>query len=162
LASSTAATAATYQELAMSDTTGGTTGNESTSRGAIGEQTYNAVRELIAQGKKPTEAFAAVAEKTGRSAATVATAYYRTARKHPESGVKTRPRRATAAAASPRAAASRAPRRGREASTGDDLRALRRQTQDVLQALDSAIDKVNRLEADAQAYRDIQQVLKRA
>ncbi len=36
-------------------------------RGEIGKQTYEKVQSLIASGKKPTEAFAAVAEQTGRS-----------------------------------------------------------------------------------------------
>jgi hypothetical protein len=65
-------------------------------RGEIGKQTYEKVQALIASGKKPTEAFAAVADQTGRSPATVATAYYRTARSMPGGGgVKQRPRRGT-------------------------------------------------------------------
>src|SRR6476646_4444297 len=62
-------------------------------RGQVGRQTFDMARELIKQGKKPTEAFAAVAERTGRSAATVATAYYRIARTMPGgAGVKQRAR----------------------------------------------------------------------
>src|SRR5882757_329617 len=62
-------------------------------RGQVGRQTFDMARELIKGGKKPTEAFAAVAERTGRSAATVATAYYRIARTMPGgAGVKQRAR----------------------------------------------------------------------
>ena len=62
-------------------------------RGAIGRSTYEAVRKHIEQGKKATEAFALVAEVTGRSKATVQTAYYRIARSLPDGGgVKIRPR----------------------------------------------------------------------
>ncbi len=62
-------------------------------RGQVGRQTFDMARELIKEGKKPTEAFAAVAERTGRSAATVATAYYRIARTMPGgAGVKQRSR----------------------------------------------------------------------
>src|SRR3954447_23631055 len=63
-------------------------------RGEVGRQTYEMVQRRIGEGKKATEAFAEVAEQTGRSAATVATAYYRTARSMPGGGgVKQRPRR---------------------------------------------------------------------
>src|SRR5882672_8766512 len=70
-----------------------TSGSTPGTRGQVGRQTIDMARELIKQGKKPTEAFAAVAERTGRSAATVATAYYRIARTMPGgAGVKQRSR----------------------------------------------------------------------
>jgi hypothetical protein len=52
----------------------------SVARGAIGRSSYEAVRKHIEQGKRATEAFALVAEASGRSKATVQTAYYRIAR----------------------------------------------------------------------------------
>ena len=48
--------------------------------GDIGRQTYEDVRKLVEQGMKKTEAFAKVAKESGRSANTVMTQYYRTAR----------------------------------------------------------------------------------
>ena len=52
-------------------------------RGSIGKASYEAVRKHIDEGKKATEAFRLVAEETGRSTATVQTAYYRVARSLP-------------------------------------------------------------------------------
>jgi hypothetical protein len=49
-------------------------------RGSIGKASYEAVRKHIDAGKKATEAFKLVAQETGRSTATVQTAYYRVAR----------------------------------------------------------------------------------
>ena len=87
---------------------GASEGATSTGRGQIGRQTFELAHNLIRAGKKPTEAFAIVAENTGRSAATVATAYYRVARTIPGgAGVKQR----AAAVAAPRAAATAATRR---------------------------------------------------
>jgi hypothetical protein len=62
---------------------GASEGATSTGRGQIGRQTFELAHNLIREGKKPTEAFAIVAENTGRSAATVATAYYRVAQTIP-------------------------------------------------------------------------------
>ena len=96
-------------------------------RGQVGRQTFDMARELIKEGKKPTEAFAAVAERTGRSAATVATAYYRIARTMPGgAGVKQRARSGRAAA-SPKTRAVRATAKSR--STLDAC--VRRQLDDV-------------------------------
>jgi hypothetical protein len=62
---------------------------------SIGVQTYEAVSALIREGLKPTEAFAKYGEETGKNAATVATAYYRTARGQDDATVAFRPRGAT-------------------------------------------------------------------
>ena len=62
-------------------------------RGSIGKASYEAVRKHIDAGKKATEAFKLVAQETGRSTATVQTAYYRVARSLPGGGgVQLRPR----------------------------------------------------------------------
>ena len=69
-------------------------------RGSIGKASYEAVRKHIDAGKKATEAFKLVAQETGRSTATVQTAYYRVARSLPGGGgVQLRPRKKTAAKA---------------------------------------------------------------
>ena len=82
-------------------------------RGSIGKASYEAVRKHIDAGKKATEAFRLVAQETGRSTATVQTAYYRVARSLPGGGgVQLRPRKKTAAK---RAAAKAASSRGRQA-----------------------------------------------
>ena len=66
-------------------------------RGSIGKASYEAVRKHIDEGKKATEAFRLVAQETGRSTATVQTAYYRVARSLPGGGgVQLRPRKKTA------------------------------------------------------------------
>ena len=86
-------------------------------RGSIGKASYEAVRKHIDEGKKATEAFRLVAQETGRSTATVQTAYYRVARSLPGGGgVQLRPRKKTAAKRAPAKArrdqdrrASRAP-----------------------------------------------------
>ena len=66
-------------------------------RGSIGKASYEAVRKHIDAGKKATEAFKLVAQETGRSTATVQTAYYRVARSLPGGGgVQLRPRKKSA------------------------------------------------------------------
>jgi predicted nucleic acid-binding Zn-ribbon protein len=49
-------------------------------RGSIGPATYAAVKRLKDQGMDVTKAFEKVAKESGRSAATVATTYYRIAK----------------------------------------------------------------------------------
>jgi hypothetical protein len=123
-------------------------------RGAVGKQTYAAVRDQIRQGKKTTEAFAIVAEQTGRSAATVATAYYRIARQDPNSGVKTRQQK--------RRAGTRASATGATVTTASLIK-------DVQAALDKLTRHVQRQETEladvrrnAQRYEDIERVLGRS
>jgi len=48
--------------------------------GSVGRETFAAVEALVKDGTSKTDAFKAVAEKTGRSAGTVAANYYRVAR----------------------------------------------------------------------------------
>ena len=87
-------------------------------RGSIGKASYEAVRKHIDAGKKATEAFRLVAQETGRSTATVQTAYYRVARSLPGGGgVQLRPRKKTAAkrAAAKTATAAQDRRRGADA-----------------------------------------------
>jgi hypothetical protein len=124
-------------------------------RGSIGRETFELAHELIRDGKKPTEAFALVASRTGRSAATVATAYYRVARTIPGgAGVKQRaPRGRRAGAATPPAATANAARRS--ATTTSEL---------VRQLVDAAAalgQHVERLERENEEYRKITAALER-
>jgi hypothetical protein len=120
-------------------------------------------RELIKQGKKPTEAFAAVAERTGRSAATVATAYYRIARTMPGgAGVKQRARSGRSAS-SPKTRAVRATAKSGTRSTRGSAGAsttsdLVRQLVDAATALGSHVERLERENAE---YRTITAALDR-
>jgi len=132
-------------------------------RGSIGKASYEAVRKHIDAGKKATEAFRLVAQETGRSTATVQTAYYRVARSLPGGGgVQLRPRKKTAAkrASAKAAATTRKPaaRRGRPpknasaaASTGSAA-AIARDLSNAAQAL---VAHISRLESElAEARKD--------
>src|SRR4051812_48814197 len=108
-------------------------GSDQPKRGEIGRQTYEMVQALISDGKKATEAFAEVADRTGRSAATVATAYYRTARQMPGGGgVRQRPRRGRAQRADG-AATTATPRASRQSRTS--TQSLVRDLQNAANAL---------------------------
>src|SRR3954466_13612198 len=91
--------------------------------GEIGEQIYDQVEKLVADGMNRTEAFAKISADSGRRAGTVAANYYRVARKRaggsvrPRAAKRGRPARRTAKAAS-----SSTGRRGRartRAASGD-------------------------------------------
>jgi hypothetical protein len=138
-----------------------TSGSAPGTRGQVGRQTFDMARELIKEGKKPTEAFAAVAERTGRSAATVATAYYRIARTMPGgAGVKQRSRSGRAAPAAKtrkaRTTAKAGTRTTRAASsTTSDLV---RQLVDAATALSAHVERLERENAE---YRTITAALDR-
>jgi hypothetical protein len=131
-------------------------------RGQVGRQTFDMARELIKDGKKPTEAFAAVAERTGRSAATVATAYYRIARTMPGgAGVKQRARSGRATTAKTRAARTTAKsgaRSTRAASGSSTTSDLVRQLVDAASALSAHVERLERENAE---YRTITAALDR-
>jgi hypothetical protein len=143
-------------------------------RGSIGKASYEAVRKHIDEGKKATEAFKLVAEETGRSTATVQTAYYRVARSLPDGGgVQLRPRkkagakRATAksSAASARTGARRGRPPKRTASASGSAASAARQLSDAAQAL---VAHITRLESeledarkDSQRLADIERALGR-
>src|SRR5262249_1558458 len=117
--------------------------SEQPRRGEIGKQTYEWVQRLIAEGKKPTEAFAACAEGTGRAPAPVATAYSRTARQMPGGGgVKARPRRGR-----PRAGATSSSSRASRAKTTQAL------VRELLEAANALARHAEELEAELGAAR---------
>jgi hypothetical protein len=127
-------------------------------RGSIGRASYEAVRKHIDEGKKATEAFKLVAQETGRSTATVQTAYYRVARSLPGGGgVQLRPRKKTAAkraaARKTTAAGKPAARRGRppkSAAASSSAAAAARQLSEAAAAL---VAHVTRLESELAAAR---------
>ena len=131
-------------------------------RGQVGRQTFDMARELIKQGKKPTEAFAAVAERTGRSAATVATAYYRIARTMPGgAGVKQRARSGRSGSPKTRAvrATAKSGARSARASAGSSTTSdLVRQLVDAATALSTHVERLERENAE---YRTITAALDR-
>jgi hypothetical protein len=131
-------------------------------RGSIGKASYEAVRKHIEAGKKATEAFRLVAQETGRSTATVQTAYYRVARSLPGGGgVQLRPRKKTGArraAAKATAAGKPAARRGRPpknaaaAASTDSAASIARQLSNAAEAL---VAHISRLESElAEARKD--------
>jgi hypothetical protein len=131
--------------------------NDQPKRGEVGKQTYEMVQRLIAQGSKATEAFAEVANQTGRSAATVATAYYRTARAMPGGGgVKQRPRSKTAAAARTGSAT-------RQRSSAKTTQALVRELLDAANALAKHVQDLDgqlaAAKRDSEAYAQIQRLI---
>jgi hypothetical protein len=143
--------------MEASATTGSTTGT----RGQVGRQTFDMARELIKEGKKPTEAFAAVAERTGRSAATVATAYYRIARTMPGgAGVKQRSRSGRVAPAATARKARATTKGGARATraTGSTTSELVRQLVDAATALSAHVERLERENAE---YRTITAALDR-
>jgi hypothetical protein len=120
-------------------------------RGTIGRQTYERVRELLADGTLTTRAaFEQVSQETGRSVGTVQTAYYRVARALPGGGgVKQRPR----SGRQPSTAATRTTGRGRGAARRDssDVDAL---VKDLLRAVDALVSRVRELESGQRELRD--------
>jgi hypothetical protein len=121
-------------------------------RGSIGKASYEAVRKHIDAGKKATEAFRLVAEETGRSTATVQTAYYRVARSLPDGGgVQLRPRKKAASRRSVKAAGTKATgtRRGRpakSASAGSGTAAAA--ARQLSAAVEALVDHITRLEGE--------------
>jgi hypothetical protein len=140
-------------------------------RGSIGKASYEAVRKHIQAGKKATEAFRLVAQETGRSTATVQTAYYRVARSLPGGGgVQLRPRKKTAAKRAATAAAGKpAARRGRPpksasaaaAPTGSAA-AIARQLSDAAQALVAHISRLENELAESRKDRERLAAIERA
>src|SRR5215210_6145131 len=116
----------------------------SAERGSVGKASYEAVQKHIQAGKKATEAFRLVAEESGRSTATVQTAYYRVARSLPGGGgVRLRPRKkaagkrsaAKAATGKPAARRGRPPKGESAAAPAGSAAAIARQLSNAAEAL---------------------------
>jgi hypothetical protein len=141
-------------------------------RGSVGKASYEAVRKHIDAGKKATEAFKLVAQETGRSTATVQTAYYRVARSLPGGGgVQLRPRkksaaRKSAAATATAATASKpAARRGRppkRAAAPASAASIARQLSEAAEALVAHIARLEKELADSRRDRERLDAIERA
>jgi hypothetical protein len=143
-------------------------------RGSIGKASYQAVRKHIDAGKKATEAFKLVAQETGRSTATVQTAYYRVARSLPGGGgVQLRPRkkaatrRATAKTVTATAAAKPRARRGRPpksaaAAAPTSAAGIARQLSAATEALVAHVVRLEKELADSRKDRDRLNAIERA
>ena len=143
-------------------------------RGSIGKASYQAVRKHIDAGKKATEAFKLVAQETGRSTATVQTAYYRVARSLPGGGgvqlrprKKTATRRAAAKTVTATAAAKPAARRGRPpksaaAAAPSSAAGIARQLSEAADALMAHIVRLEKELADSRKDRDRLNAIERA
>ena len=143
-------------------------------RGSIGKASYQAVRKHIDAGKKATEAFKLVAQETGRSTATVQTAYYRVARSLPGGGgVQLRPRkkaatrRAAAKTVTATAAAKPPARRGRPpksaaAAAPTSAAGIARQLSEAAEALVAHIVRLEKELADSRKDRDRLNAIERA
>ena len=143
-------------------------------RGSIGKASYQAVRKHIDAGKKATEAFKLVAQETGRSTATVQTAYYRVARSLPGGGgVQLRPRKKAAtrraaaktvtatAAAKPRARRGRPPKSA-AAAAPTSAAGIARQLSEAAEALVAHIVRLEKELADSRKDRDRLNAIERA
>ena len=143
-------------------------------RGSIGKASYEAVRKHIDAGKKATEAFKLVAQETGRSTATVQTAYYRVARSLPGGGgvqlrprKKTATRRAAAKTVTATAAAKPAARRGRPpksaaAAAPASAAGIARQLSEAAEGLVAHIVRLEKELADSRKDRDRLNAIERA
>jgi hypothetical protein len=119
-------------------------------RGSIGKATFDSVTALVGEGMTRSAAFAKVGEDTGRSAATVATTFYRVARDMPDGGgVQQRPRKRRVAGDAP-PAGRRGPGRPRRrpATDVDELVATAHRAIDQLGAA------LRRLDAENAELRD--------
>ena len=124
-------------------------------RGSIGKASYEAVRKHIDAGKKATEAFRLVAQETGRSTATVQTAYYRVARSLPGGGgVQLRPRKKTAAKrTAAKTAGKPAARRGRPPKSAAAPSSAAGAARQLSEAAEALVAHVTRLERELAAAR---------
>jgi hypothetical protein len=114
--------------------------------GVIGEQIYDQVEKLVADGMNRTQAFAEISKQSGRQAGTVAANYYRVARKRAGGSLrkaKAAPARKPRATASnkggrPRGSGSGG-RRSAPAASGGDIDALAAQLVASVEALAAAV-----------------------
>jgi len=87
-------------------------------RGGVQRDTYERVKAALAANPSLTtrDAFARIAQETGRSVGTIQTSYYRMAREDPNTTVKARPRSGKRTAGRPRAVTKPAASRGSDGS----------------------------------------------
>ena len=109
--------------------------------GEIGEQIYDQVEKLVADGMNRTEAFAQISADSGRRAGTVAANYYRVARKRAGGSLRPRAKRGRPARRTASAATASTGRsaRGRYRAAGGDIDSLANALVRDVQALANAI-----------------------
>lgn len=126
--------------------------DETAARGGVGNQIFDEVERLVADGMNKSQAFEAISERTGRQAGTVAANYYRVARQR---GTELRPRRRRNGAAPTR--------RGR--ATGGDVGTALANLTAALDELARAVrrqeQELARLRAESQDYAEIRKLAKR-
>jgi len=126
--------------------------SEPTGRGGVGNEIFDEVERLVAEGMNKSQAFEAISERTGRQAGTVAANYYRVARQR---GAELRPRR-------PRG--ERAGRRAGRSGGGDVSAALAKATaalEELARAVRQQEQELGRLRAESQNYAEIRRLAKR-
>jgi len=109
--------------------------------GEIGEQIYDQVEKLVADGMNRTEAFAKISADSGRRAGTVAANYYRVARKRAGGSLRPRAKRGRPARRTAGAASASTGRRGRTRTraAGGDIDSLANALVRDVEALANAI-----------------------
>ncbi len=125
--------------------------DEKPARGSIGNEIFEEVERLVADGMNKTQAFNEISNRTGREAGTVAANYYRVARQR---GAELRPRRRRGEGSS----------RGRAGSGGDVQAALSRVTaalDELTRAVRQQDQELARLREDASGLAEIRRLAKR-
>lgn len=115
--------------------------------GSVGRETFERVEALTKDGKNKTEAFAQVAEESGRNAGTVSANYYRHARA--TGAVKPRRRRKARTTTTARAAANGRRTRARSAG-GSDVDKL---AADLVKSVTALADAVKSQQAEVAELR---------
>ena len=120
---------------------------ESTSgRGGVGNQIFDEVERLVAEGMNKSQAFNDISARTGREAGTVAANYYRVAKQR---GADLRPRR----------------RRGGARGAGGDVHVALAKATAALDELARAVrqqdQEIARLRAESQSYAEIKRLARR-
>lgn len=120
-------------------------------RGSIGNEIFDEVERLVADGMNKSQAFKEISTRSGREEGTVAANYYRVARQR---GATLRPRRRRAEAASPR---------GRAAG-GDVQSALAKATaalDELAKVVRRQEQELSRLRDESRSYAELRRLAKR-
>ena len=124
-------------------------------RDAVSAELFDAVRALISDGKKTSEALRVVGGRTGRSPGAIAQVYYGVAKKMPDKGGVNRRARRSATAST-----ARARRIERPSSSGLRVAAKEQsRVGDVTAAATALADHAMRLELQNARYREVVETL---
>jgi len=125
---------------------------EAAGRGGVGNEIFDEVERLVAEGMNKSKAFETISERTGRQAGTVAANYYRVARQR---GAELRPRRRRGEGPT---------RRAGRAAGGDVGAALAKATaalEELSRAVRQQEQEIARLRAETQGYAEIRRLARR-